>query len=294
MEALRVAATLLLEFSAIFLGVSFAAHLLVASLTTARLRLVLDRHPRQSLALALIFGVITPFCSCSTVPFVTGMVAAGVPIAATTAFLVVSPLVNPATVALLATWVSPLHALGFVVVSLLLALAVAGVVVLLRVRPRPTIAMAASPTVATPPPLRPRLRGAAVRAATDLRRLLPLIAAVATLGTLLGSQTDLTAVGRTIQGAGAWGVPVAVLVGVPVYASTALLLPLGVALLAGGTSLGVVTAFMIGATGLSLPEGVMLQRLLGGRYLAVLTGAFVLAAVAVGYLVDAFVPIALP
>lgn len=294
MEAVRFGGVLLLEFMVIFLAVSFAAHLLVATVTTARLRQVLAQRPRRSLALALLFGVVTPFCSCSTVPFVAGMVAAGVPIAATTAFLVVSPLVNPATVALLATLVSPLHAVGFVVVSMLLALAVAFVVVLLRVEVRPSVALAAAPVVTTPAPWGPRLRSAAARSVSDLRRLLPLLAAVAVLGAWLGSQIDLTAVGRIIQAAGPWAVPVAVLVGVPVYASTALLLPLGAALLAGGTSLGVVTAFMVGATGLSLPEGVMLQRLLGGRYLAVLVGAFVLAAVAVGYLVEAFVPIALP
>lgn len=294
MEPVRFASVLLLEFMAIFLLVSFAAHLLVASMTTARLRQMLALHPRRSLVLALLFGVITPFCSCSTVPFVAGMVAAGVPIAATTAFLVVSPLVNPATVALLATLVSPLHAVGFVVVSMALALAVAFVVVLLRVEVRPAVAMAAAPVVTTPPPWRPRLRSAAARSVSDLRRLLPLLAAVAVLGAWLGSQIDLSAVGRIIEAAGPWAVPVAVLVGVPVYASTALLLPLGAALLAGGTSLGVVTAFMVGATGLSLPEGVMLQRLLGGRYLAVLVAAFVVAAVAVGYLVEVFVPVALP
>jgi uncharacterized protein len=293
-EPARFAGVLLLEFMVIFLSVSFAAHLLVATMTTARLRQVLAQRPRRSLALALLFGVITPFCSCSTVPFVAGMVAAGVPIAATTAFLVISPLVNPATVALLATLVSPLHAAGFVVVSMLLALAVAFVVVLMRVEVRPAIALTASPVVTTPAPWRPRLRSAAARSVSDLRRLLPLLAAVAILGAWLGSQIDLSTVGRTIQAAGPWAVPVAVLVGVPVYASTALLLPLGAALLAGGTSLGVVTAFMIGATGLSLPEGVMLQRLLGGRYLAVLAGAFIVAAVAIGYLVEAFVSIALP
>ncbi len=294
MVSIRFATVLLLEFATIFLVVSFSAHLLVSALSPGRLHAWLARYPRGSMALALLFGAVTPFCSCSTVPFVAGMVAAGVPIGPTTAFLVVSPLVNPATVALLATLVSPLHALGFVVASMALALVVAAVVVLLRVRPRPALALAVAPTDTVRPPWRARLRTAAARSVLELRRLLPLLIAVAVLGAWLGKQVDVATVGRTIQAAGPWAVPVAVLVGVPVYASSALLLPLGAALLAGGTSLGVVTAFMIGATGLSVPEGVLLRRLVGGRYLAVLAGAFVLAAVAIGYLVEAFVPVALP
>lgn len=67
---------------------------------------------------------MTPFSSCSTVPVVAGMAVAGVPVVALTPFLVLSPLVNPATVALLATLVSPLYALGFVAAASVLGHAI--------------------------------------------------------------------------------------------------------------------------------------------------------------------------
>jgi uncharacterized protein len=281
------ATTLLLEFAAIFFTVSLMVQLLLASGVALRLQAAMRARPGGSLGLALLLGAVTPFCSCSTVPLVAGMVAAGVPVAAMTAFLIVSPLVNPATVALLAALVSPAHALGFVVLSLALAVAVAAVVRVSGVRP--LAAVAGGPTVAIEAgPGRGRLAAAARRAWGDLRAVAPALAAVAVLGALLQGRVDAGVVGRAIDAAGPWAVPVAVLLGVPVYASTAVLLPLGTLLLASGAQLGVVTAFLIGATGLSLPEGLLLWRLVGARYLAVLTTAFVIATIAIGYAVQAW------
>lgn len=283
------------EFAAIFLAVAFAAHLLVRGLPPARLRAALGDRPVRSTVAALLLGALTPFCSCSTVPLTAGMTAAGVPAVATTAFLVVSPLVNPATVALLATLGSPLLAVGFVLASLVMALVVALTVAAVGVRPRSQIgavAGAEDPHVATPL-VAPNqawgvlLRGAALGALGDFRRLLPVVIVVIGLATALSGRVDIAAVGRAMDAAGPLAVPLAVLIGVPVYASTAVLLPLGAALLAGGAGLGVVSAFLIGATGLSLPEGVLLHRLMGGRYLAVVAATFVVAAVGLGYLIEA-------
>jgi uncharacterized protein len=289
-DAARVVLTLLVEFLAIFLVVTFAVHLLVQSVPAARLRGAMAGRPVRGMALALAFGAVTPFCSCSTVPVVAGMAAAGVPVGALTAFLVVSPLVNPATVALLATLVSPLYAAGFVVASMLLALVVAGVVTTLRVRPTLPAILRPSAPAGPPPAIGARVRLAARRSLSDLRALAPLLIGVALIGALLYGRVDAGLVGRAIEAAGPWAVPVAVLVGVPVYASTALLLPLGSALLATGANLGVVTAFLIGATGLSVPEGVMLQRLLGTRYLSVVAAAFVATAIVLGYVLQGLVP----
>jgi uncharacterized protein len=289
-DAATIVLTLLVEFMAIFLVVTFAVHLLVLSVPAARLQRAMAGRPGRAMALALLFGAVTPFCSCSTVPVVAGMAAAGVPVGAMTAFLVVSPLVNPATVALLATLVSPLYAGGFVVASMALATIVAAVMTLLRVRPTLDAALRPSAPVGPPIGIAERARVAARRSGRDLRALTPLLGGVALVGALLYGRVDVGLIGRAIESAGPWAVPVAVLVGVPVYASTALLLPLGSALLATGANLGVVTAFLIGATGLSVPEGIMLQRLLGTRYLSVLAAAFLAAAVTVGYAVQALAP----
>ncbi len=300
------------EFAAIFLVVAFVAHVLVRVLPPARLRAALGERPVRSTVAALLLGALTPFCSCSTVPLTAGMAAAGVPVVATTAFLVVSPLVNPATVALLVTLGSPVLAAGFVLASLVMALVVALAVGAAGVRPRSHIAAMASADGhgvsdggaddpgATSPRAAPSrawgalLRGAALGALQDFWRLLPVVIVVIALAAALSGRVDIGAVGRVMDAAGPFAVPLAVLIGIPVYASTAVLLPLGAALLAGGAGLGVVSAFLIGATGLSLPEGVLLHRLMGGRYLATVAATFVVAAVALGYLIEAFTGAPLP
>ena len=315
-----VAATLVrfAEFTTIFLAVALTAHLVVQGLPPARLRAALGARPIRSTVAALALGALTPFCSCSTVPLTAGMTAAGVPVVATTAFLVVSPLVNPATVALLAPLGSPALAAWFVLASLVVALAVALVVAVTGVRPSSAIGQGVEPcgsvdaqatrdgAVREPAPAcgtEDEARGRDERVASrrwgallalaargalgDLRRILPVVAGVMVLATLLAGRVDVASIGRAIDAAGPWAVPLAVLIGVPVYASTAVLLPIGAALLAGGTGLGVVSAFLIGATGLSLPEGVLLHRLMGARYLGTVAAAFVVAAIALGYLLEA-------
>jgi uncharacterized protein len=275
------------EFAAIFFSVSFIAHLLVQSLPPQRLQRALGVRPYRSTLAALVLGALTPFCTCSTVPVVAGMVAAGVPTVATTAFLVVSPLVNPATVALLATLMTPQFAALFVVLAMVLALVVALALSLLRIEPAVSLDVRPCTLCAVPRAWGQRLSLAARRSLRDLGRLLPVLLMVALVGAMLSGRVEVRFVAAALETAGPFAVPVAVLVGVPVYASTALLLPLGAALLAGGANLGVVVAFLVGATGLSLPEGLLLQRLMGLRYLAALAAAFTLAAVALGYVVQA-------
>lgn len=293
-DALQDAARWLAAFAAIFLAASFAAHVSVASLSRDRLRAAMAGATWRSTVAGLVLGAITPFCTCSTVPLVAAMHASGVPSVATTAFLIVSPLVNPATVALVAALAGSVMAFGFVLMSILLALSVALALGLLGIAPKTVGGVAACHGPARTPHWRTRARRAAAATLRDLWRLTPVLLGVALLGALLPASVDVGAVGRVLEQAGPLAVPLAVAVGVPVYASTALLLPLGAALLAGGASLGVVSAFLIGATGLSLPEGVLLYRLLGGRYLRALVGAFVLATVALGYLVDALMAVSGP
>lgn len=280
--ALRLA-----EFAAIFLSVSFVAHLLVQSLPPERLQRALGGRPWRSTGAALVLGALTPFCSCSTVPVVAGMVAAGVPLVATTAFLVVSPLVNPATIALLAALTTPTFAVLFAVLAMALALMVALVLALLRIEPVVSLDLRPCAARAATLPWGRRIADSARRSLRDLWRLAPVLLLVVALGAVLYGRVEIGSVGRAFEAAGPFAVPVAVLIGIPVYASTAVLLPLGAALLATGANLGVVVAFLMGATGLSLPEGVLLHRLMGPRYLASLAVAFMLAAVALGYLVQA-------
>jgi len=289
-DAVRTFVVLATEFTGLFFVVSWTVYLITGSISRQRLRLLLAGNPVRGTAMALVLGAVTPFCSCSTVPVVAGMAGAGVAVPTLTAFLVMSPLVNPATVALLATLVAPWYAGAFVVASAVLAATLGGVMGLLRVRLPASAPLFEATGTSEGTPFRVRLRSSGARAWRDVRKLAPLLAVVAAIGALLHDRVSPAFVLSALDAAGPWAVPAAVLLGVPMYASTAVLLPLGATLAAGGMPLGVVTGFLIGATGLSVPEGVMLQRLLGSRYLAVLAGGFVVAAILLAFLVQAVAP----
>ena len=97
-DTMRTFIVLAAEFTALFFAVSWGVYLIVGSIPRRRLQSLLAGNPVRGTAMALVLGAVTPFCSCSTVPVVAGMAGAGVAVPTLTAFLVMSPLVNPATI----------------------------------------------------------------------------------------------------------------------------------------------------------------------------------------------------
>lgn len=283
-ESLEFLAFLTVELTAIYLAVVFLVEVLQSRLGDDRLSRLMgaDVGPSRFLVAAGL-GALTPFCSCSTVPIVAGMNRAGVPWPVLSSFLVVSPLVNPALFALMWALVGVGYAALYVVASLVVAVIVGGVIHGagwgLKETRRPD-ACGCSSQQATDGW---NLSAAWSEALDSTARLLPIFLGAGVLGTALKFWVGTGWIEGLLAGTGWWGIPLAAFVGIPVYASTAVLLPLGALLLQQGANLGVVTAFLMGATGFSLPEGLMLKEIIGGRRLAVLTGAFTVAVVAAGY-----------
>lgn len=298
-EALRFFALLTVELVLLYGFVSFGVELLQAWLGEDRLRAVLGGRARfPGLLMAAGLGIITPFCSCSTVPVVAGMDRAGVAWPMTATFLVISPLVNPALFTLMWGLVSPSYAALYVVASLAIALLVGAIIALAGwsspPAPSPADQAACRQEACGKDPCRQGACGSGgdpgwdVKqglwdAVVDTRRLVPLFVLAAAIGAGLKHWVGTGWITGVLDAAGWWSVPVAALLGLPVYASTAVLLPLGALLLQQGIDLGVVTAFLMGATGFSVPEGLMLKGVIGPRRLAILGAAFVPAVVAIGY-----------
>jgi uncharacterized membrane protein YraQ (UPF0718 family) len=300
-ESLEFLAFLTVELTAIYLAVVLLVEVLQTKLGTDRLQELVgaDVGPSRFLVAAGL-GAVTPFCSCSTVPVVAGMKRAGVPWPVLSSFLIISPLVNPALFALMWGLVSVEYALLYVAGSLLVAVFV-GVVIhhagwdetAADVAHRACATDAATPSGEGCEDEAPSLRDDAVEgwgwgpawreAWTSTLRLAPVFLAAGLIGTALKFWVGTAWVQAILAGTGWWGIPVAALVGIPVYASTAVLLPLGALLLQQGVNLGIVTAFLMGATGFSVPEGMMLKEIIGGRRLATIGAAFSVAVVAAGY-----------
>lgn len=289
--ALLFLAFLTVELTLIYLAVVLLVELLQQRLGPARIRDLLgDRSgPVQFLAAAAL-GAVTPFCSCSTVPVVAGMNKAGVPWPTLASFLVVSPLVNPALFTLMWTFVGATYAGLYVLASLLVAVAVGAAVALAGRAGLWDVDATREAAVLGPAQPTWDPRGAARDALTSTWSMFPVFLAAGVLGAALKFWIGTAWIHDVVAGTGWWGVPLAAVVGVPVYASTAVLLPLGALLLEQGVNLGIVTAFLMGATGFSIPEGVMLKEIIGTRRLAILGAAFVPAVVGIGYGFQVLVP----
>jgi len=237
------------------------------------------------------FGVLTPFCSCSAVPLFIGFVEAGVPLGVTFAFLVSSPMVNEVALVLLWGLFGPGIAIAYMLSGLAVAV-VSGLVIgrlgLERYVEDYVWTIRAGATIELRPTLDQRARDA-WRSTTDiLRRVWPFVVAGIAVGALIHGfvPTDLVvAIGGRDN---PLAVPALVAIGVPLYSNAAGTIPIVEALLGKGLPLGSALAFMMAVTALSLPELVILRRVMKPRLLAVFVAVVATGILLVGYGFNAF------
>lgn len=240
-------------------------------------------------ALAAALGVVTPFCSCSAVPLFIGFLGAGVPLGVTLSFLIAAPMVNEIALGLLFALFGWRIAALYLALGLTVALGAGwiigrigmedGVEDWVRSCPATTAAAGLSGPVGWNAHL-----GAGSAAVRDIvGRVWPyLIAGIAVGAGIHGYvPTDFMA---ALMGREAWwSVPLAVALGVPMYSNAAGIVPVVEALLAKGAALGTALAFMMSVVALSLPELVILRKVLKPRLIAVFTGVVATGILLVGY-----------
>jgi uncharacterized protein len=270
--------------------VVFAVGVIRSFFTPERTRRVLaGRREAAGSVLAALLGVVTPFCSCSAVPMFIGFVTTGVPLGVTFSFLVSAPMVNEVALALL------FALFGWRVAALYagtgLAIAIVAGLVIGRLRLEGWV----EPWVyrvkaAGDGPAEERLRWAGRLAAGSqavreiVARVWPYVVAGIAVGAGIHGYVpqDFMAsfMGRDVW----WSVPLAVLIGIPLYSNAAGIVPIVQALLGKGAALGTVLAFMMAVIALSLPEMVILRKVLSVRLIAVFVAVVATGILFVGYL----------
>ena len=238
-------------------------------------------------------GVLTPFCSCSAVPLFVGFVSAGVPLGITFSFLIAAPMVNEVALVLLFGLVGWQVAAAYLVFGLGLAIVAGFVIGRLHVEGwlqdwvRDIQAGNAGPAETDGPTMLERLRlgWAAVREIVG-KVWLWVVLGIG-VGALIHGYVPAALMTR-IMGADAWwSVPAAVLIGIPMYANAAGIIPVVEALIGKGAALGTVLAFMMSVIALSLPEMIILRQVLKLRLIAVFIGVVGTGILAVGFLFNA-------
>ena len=238
--------------------------------------------------LAALLGVATPFCSCSAVPLFIGFVRVGVPLGATLSFLVSAPMVNEVALLLLLSLFGWKVALLYAATGLAVAFLSGWVLGKLRLERHLepwvlTIPFTAS-EAAGPSGFQARL-DLALQATRDIvAKVWPYILAGIAVGAFLHGYVPAELLARFMGRSAWWSVPLAVLIGVPLYANAAGIIPIVQVLLAKGAALGTALAFMMAVTGLSLPETVILRKVMRPALLGTFLGIVALGIVLVGFL----------
>jgi uncharacterized membrane protein YraQ (UPF0718 family) len=224
--------------------------------------------------LAAGIGVATPFCSCSAVPVFTGFVRSGVPVSQAISFLVASPLVNEIAIGLLATWVGWKIAGVYAIAGFLIAV-ISGLLLkrvatpeLTEVKPAISTLLMAGSSGSTKPTFAARLSAATAEASELVQTTWAYVLVGVGVGALLHEWLPQTAVETVASYGPVVGVIAATLLGVPLYSGIATVIPIVSVLADKGMPLGTLLAFAMSVTALSLPEAMLLRKVMKPKLLA--------------------------
>jgi uncharacterized membrane protein YraQ (UPF0718 family) len=234
------------------------------------------------------FGIVTPFCSCSAVPLFIGFLEAGVPLGVTFAFLVASPMVNEVAIVLLWGLVGPQLTIAYVIAGLVVAV-FAGLMIgrlgLERYVEDYVWKIRAGPVVINEnPTVEDRLRDAWRSTRDIVGRVWPYVMVGIGIGAIIHGFVPTELVVQIGGPGNPLAVPALVALGVPLYSNAAGTIPIIEALLGKGLPVGSALAFMMAITALSLPEMVILRKVMKPRLLATFVAIVASGIVVIGYL----------
>ncbi len=245
---------------------------------------------RANLTGALL-GTVTPFCSCSSIPLFIGFTSSGLPLAVTFSFLISSPLVDMASMILLASIFNWSIALAYVVVGIVLAVLGGTLIGQARMEQYVEAFVTQHKVLDLPQEqlsLRDRLSYAREQVAEIIQRVWLYILIGVGIGAAIHNWIPADLITAVIGQDNWWSVPVATVVGVPMYADIFGTLPIAEALVAKGVGLGTVLAFMMAVTALSLPSLIMLKKVVKTPLLALFFAIVVVGIMLIGYLFNTF------
>ncbi|WP_090467618.1 permease [Pseudomonas mohnii] len=270
-------------------GIVFLMGMINSHFTPERTRAMLaGRSEGTANVMAATLGVFTPFCSCSAVPLFIGFVQAGVPLGVTFSFLISAPMVNEVALTLLLGLFGWKVALLYLSLGLFIAIVAGWVIGRLKmeayledwVRDMPKIQATAGDTSM---PLYERINAGFSSVREIVGKVWPYILAGIAIGAGIHGYVPEDFMASFMGKEAWWSVPLAVLIGIPMYTNAAGIIPIVQALLAKGAALGTVLAFMMSVIALSLPEMVILRKVLKVRLIATFIGVVAVGILIVGY-----------
>lgn len=238
--------------------------------------------------LAAMLGIVTPFCSCSAVPLFIGFVESGIPLGVTFSFLIAAPTINEVAIVMLFGlfgWkVAGLYIISGLIISIIAGMVIGRLNLERYVEDFVWKMQASGAIEGEKLTWSIRIQRAWESVKEIVGKVWPYVVVGIAVGAGIHGFVPESAL-VTIMGKQAWwSVPAAVLLGIPLYSNAAGVIPIVSALMEKGASLGTVLAFMMAVVGLSLPETIILRRVLKPQLIAVFVGTVAVAIIITGYL----------
>lgn len=241
--------------------------------------------------ISALLGTVTPFCSCSSIPLFIGFTSAGLPLGVTFSFLISSPMVDLGSLLLLMSIFGAKVAIVYVVVGLVIAVAGGTLIEKLHMElyVEEFIRNAGGVDIESPTlTKRERVQFAKEQVVSTFKKVFPYILIGVGIGAVIHNWIPESWIEAVLGGNNPFGVILAALVGVPMYADIFGTIPVAEALLYKGAQLGTILSFMMAVTTLSLPSMIMLRKAVKPKLLALFIGICTIGIIIVGYLFNVF------
>ena len=259
-----------------------------------RSRRILGRfHGIYANIIGALLGTVTPFCSCSSIPLFIGFTSAGLPLGVTFSFLISSPMVDLGSLVLLMSIFGWKVAVVYVILGLIIAVAGGTMIEKLHLEQEIEAFIRNGKAIDLPQEelrIRDRLRYAWQQALDTIKRVYPYVLAGVGIGAVIHNWIPKEWVVTVLGSNNPFGVLLAAVFGIPMYADIFATIPIVEALLAKGALLGVVLAFMMGVITLSLPSMVMLRKAVKPKLLCIFIAVCSAGIIIVGYVFNVIQP----
>lgn len=276
------------ELTVLFVGVSALVALGLMYLPHDKVKAWMAGKGVWGAAIGAAFGALTPFCACSTIPLALGFIKAGIAFGAIMSFVIASPLLNPIILTMLAALMGVKAALAYFVVvfaaSILFGLALEKLGGADYVRKIRLLGGGQEEEPPVPEQFGGKVKLAFAKAWADFRGVLVYLLIGVGIGAAIYGYLPQDFVLRYAGPGNVFAIPVAALIGVPLYIRAETAIPIGVSLLKKGMDIGAVIALIIGGAGMAIPEMSMLAGIFRKRLVAAIVVVIFLTAVLGGYL----------
>lgn len=284
---LKTFTVLFLELTALFIFISFLVSWLQRKVTEDRIKRVLNRPNKWNGYLyGTGLGALTPFCSCSTIPILAGLLSSGAPFGPSMSFLIASPLLNPVIIILLWTLLGWKLTLFYTIVIALFSILIGVVWQALGLQHSLKEVRVRKGEYSNEDLHVSKWRLALQDAWSFFYPLLPFLFIGVFIGAFIYDFVPQNLIVKYAGGDNPWTIPIASVIGIPMYIRAEAILPIGDALVSKGMSIGAVISLLIGGAGASIPEVVLLSKLFKRKLVVAFVMSILIVAVSTGFIVQ--------